>query len=187
MTRDQQRQLVPIFVIFLITSTFWLIFHAAYYQFIFLALGLLLGSFFLDVDHLVYWLYLSPNTEESRLAKAALFKYDYRSIIKLVSATEKQHTSLIFHHFFFQVILTLISFFVFTSSNNVFGMSFLLAINIHLLTHEHFDLKLDPTHLQDWLFAREKKQLPQKFLHHYVFGFTAINLVFFVLFLKSIV
>jgi hypothetical protein len=145
----------------------------------------LFGSFFLDLDHLIYWLYLNPNIEESRLAQVAFKKYDFRSLIKLLESTHHKHLNLIFHHFFFQVVMALISLFVFTSTDSPFAMAFLLALNIHLLVDEINDYRLDPVHLQDWLFAREPKQLPRRYLLHYILIFVFLTLVFAILLLKS--
>jgi hypothetical protein len=184
-TTQRKRFLAPLVIIFLTVSIYWLFFKVPFYQYLFLILGLGLGSFFLDFDHIVYWLYLNPNIEESRLARLAIFKYDIRSVIKLIEATEHQHTSLIFHHFFFQVVITLISFFVFTSSDNIFTKAFLLAINVHLLSHEFYDLKNRKDHLQDWLFARESKQLPIEYLDKYIAIFAVLSGIFFILLLRS--
>ncbi|MBI2465589.1 hypothetical protein HYV64_05600 [Candidatus Shapirobacteria bacterium] len=185
MTSQRKRFLAPLVVIFLLTSVFWVFFKIPIYQYIFLILGLGLGAFFLDFDHIVYWLYLNPNVEESRLARLAIFKYDIRSVIKLIDATENQHTSLIFHHFFFQVVISIISVFVFTSSDNIFAKAFLLAINIHLLSHEFYDFKHRKQHLQDWLFARESKQLPTAYLDKYIAIFSILSGIFFILLLRS--
>ena len=185
MTTEQKKFLLPLCLVFATTFIYWLFFRVPYYQFIFLFFGLSIGAFFLDIDHLVFWLYLSPNIEESRLAKIAIQKYDYKSIINLIQSTQYQHTSLIFHHFFFQVVVSLISVFVFTSSGSIFGMGFLLAINIHLLIHEIYDFQHHPTRLQDWLFAREQKQLPLNYLPAYIGLFIVLNILFFTLLLRS--
>jgi hypothetical protein len=149
-------------------------------------LGLITGSFALDLDHIIYWLYINPNIEESRLAQVAIKKYDFTSIIKLLESTHKNHTNLVFHHFFFQVVLSLISIFVFTSSINVFVIGLIFALNVHLVVDELDDLQHNKEHLQNWLFAREEKQLPQSHLAKYVSVFVGLCLLFFVLLLRSI-
>jgi len=169
---------IPLIVIFLIITLLWIFQKVVWYNFIFLFSGFLFGSFFLDIDHLVYWFYLEPNLEESRLAQIAWKKGDYRSLLKLLEATHTHHTNLIFHHYFFQIVITLISFFVFTSSSGVFPKSFLLAINIHLLVDEVVGFKSNPEHLKLWLFAREKKQLPTESVKYYLLTFIVINLLF---------
>ncbi|MEK7527873.1 MAG: hypothetical protein AAB574_02565 [Patescibacteria group bacterium] len=178
MKRELKLHLLPLLVIFCLTSLIWLLSRTAYYNFLFLFLGLLAGSFFLDIDHLIFWFYLRPNLEESRLALIAWKKGDFRSLLKLLESTRPNHTNLIFHHYFFQVVIALISFFVFTSSSFVFTKAFLLAVNIHLLVDEINDFFQDPKHLQNWLFAREERQLPLKTLKPYILTFTVISLIF---------
>ncbi len=168
-----------------VTILIWAINRVSFPSYLLLFSGLALGSFFLDVDHLLYWFYLSPNLEESRLAQIAFKKYDFRSLLKLLESTRHQHTNMIFHHFFFQIIMSLFSVFVFTSSASVFGMSFLLALNVHLLVDEIEDYRRDKKHLQDWLFARESKQLPIKYLSRYIGVFVFLTIIFALMLLKS--
>jgi hypothetical protein len=150
-------------------------------------LALLLGSIILTSDHFIYWFALRPNTEESRIAKAALNQRDFKSILVLYKTTHKNHNNLIFHHYFFQVILVLISLFVYTSSIGIFTKVFLLAINLHLLIDEISDYFLDKKTLQKWLFAREEKQLSLDYLKYYLIVFGILILVFIFLLFKSFI
>ena len=185
MKSELKKHLLPLIAVFFFISLVWIFQQVNYLNFIALFFGLAFGSFFLDLDHLIYWLYVNPNIEESRLAQIAVKKYDIRSLIKLLESTHHQHLNLIFHHFFFQVVMALISVFVFTSSNSPFAMAFLLALNIHLLVDEISDYRINPEHLQDWLFARETKQLPRRYLPHYILTFVFLTFVFTLLLLKS--
>lgn len=185
MKQELKNHLIPLSGIFIITSIFWLIQKIAWYNYIYLFFGFLWGSFFLDIDHLIYWFYLKPHLDESRLAQIAWKRGDYKSLLKLLEATHLEHTNLIFHHYFFQIIITLISFFVFTSSSGAFPKAFLLAINIHLLTDEIKDFQKDPEHLKLWLFARENKQLPTAALKYYLLTLIIINLLFTVFLISS--
>lgn len=178
MKQELKNHFLPLLIVFVLTSLIWFFTKTIWYNFIFLFFGLLWGSFFLDTDHLIYWFYLQPNLDESRLAQTAWKKGDYRSLLKLLESTHNSHTNLIFHHYFFQIIITLISFFVFTSSSSIFAKAFLLAINFHLLVDQIKDFYKDPEHLKLWLFAREKKQLPTESLKYYLLTFVVINLLF---------
>lgn len=178
MKQELKNHLLPLLGIFILISILWIFQKALWYNYVFLFFGLFWGSFFLDIDHLIYWFYLEPNLEESRLAQIAWKKGDFRSLLKLLESTHLLHTNLIFHHYFFQIIITLISFFVFTSSSSIFPKAFLLAINIHLLIDEIKDFQKDPEHLKLWLFAREKKQLPTSALKYYLLTLVIINLLF---------
>lgn len=185
MKQELRYHLLPLLAIFIFISLFWIFAKVPYFEFIYLFFGLAIGSFLLDFDHLIFWFYVKPNLEESRLARLLFDKKDYRSILELLETTHKKHTNLIFHHFFFQVVLVLVSLFVFTSSGNIFGMALLVAINTHLLVDEIKDFRSDPRHLQEWLFARESKQLPIKSIKNYLLIFIILLLLFVFLLLKS--
>jgi len=183
--QELKQHLLPLLALFLITSLFWILNQVYFPQFIYLFFGFFWGSFILDTDHLIYWFFINPNIEESKLAQFAFKKKDFTSLLRLLESTHKGHTSLIFHHYFFQAILALFSFFIFTSSNNVFVMAFILAINVHLLVDQITDYQKDPKHLQNWLFAREKKQLPVTSLKYYLGTFTLLTLLFFFFLIRS--
>lgn len=185
MKSELKRHLPPLAAVFIIISLVWILNRVSFTNYLYLFFGLALGSFFLDIDHFVYWFYLNPNLEESRLAQIAFKKYDFPSLLKLLESTHQHHTSLVFHHFFFQIIMSLFSIFVFTSSGSIFGMAFLLSLNIHLLVDELNDFKNDKKHLQNWLFARESKQLPLKYLTYYLAIFSLLTFIFSLLLLKS--
>jgi hypothetical protein len=183
--QELKQHLLPLLAIFIIVSLYWLIVKFPPIQIAYLFAGLLLGSFVLDTDHIIYWYMLRPNLEESRLAQAAIRKYDFKSALGLLESTHKGHNNMVFHHYFFQVILSLTTFFVFTSSTSIFTKSFLLALNIHLLIDEINDFYFDKKLLQKWLFAREAKQLSVKSLKYYILTFVGLVLVFLFLLLNS--
>lgn len=185
MKSEIKRHLLPLLAVFVFIFLFWVFGKVAWFHFVFLFFGLLFGSLFLDLDHLIYWFYLRPNLDESRQAKNLWSGHDFKGLIKLLESTHKQHTSLIFHHYFGQIILLLISLFVFTSSDNNFTQGFLLAANLHLIVDQIEDYRHHPSHLQNWLFAREKKQLPLGYLKYYLAIFIFFNLIFLLLLLRS--
>ena len=185
MKRDLLFHLLPTFVVFIIISLFWVIFRVSNLEIFFLFIGLFLGTFFLDIDHLIYWFYRKPNTDESRIVKTTIENKDFKSVYKLIKAARHSHNNLIFHHYFFQIGLNLISFFIFISYSSTLILSFLLAINLHLLTDEIKDYLNNPKFLQDWLFAREEEQIPLKSLKNYLIIFIILFFIFLYLLVKS--
>jgi hypothetical protein len=177
--------LLPTIIVFFIVSIFWVIFGISNIEILYLLIGLILGHIFLDLDHVIYWFYRKPNTDESRVIKNTLGKKNFKSFFKLIKAARTSHDNLIFHHYFFQVSINLISFFIFISSSNIFCLSFLLSINLHLLTDEIRDYLRNPKFLQNWLFAREEKQLSIKSLKNYLIIFTILFFIFLFLLVKS--
>jgi hypothetical protein len=172
-------------VLFVIISIFLVIFRVGNLQLLSLALCLFLGSFFLDIDHLIFWFFLKPNLEESRLARLALKNKDFKSVYRLLKASHRTHQNLIFHHYFFQVILAIFTIFILTSTTNFLVASFLIALNLHLIIDEVIDYLYDPKILQKWLFAREENQLPIKYLNRYIFVFIFVFILFLVLLIRS--
>ena len=172
-------------VVFTIIAAFLIIFNNPSIKLFWLLLSILFGEIILDSDHLLYWFFLKPNTEESRLVKTALKNKDFIPVIKLINAGRLKHHNLIFHHYFFQVILVLFSIFIFTSTSNIFASGIVLSLNLHLIIDELIDYYKDPKLLQKWLFAREPNQLPVKFLGRYITIFILIFLFFLFLFIKT--
>jgi hypothetical protein len=183
--KDLLFHLLPSAIVFVTVSLIWVIFRVPNLEIIYLFTGLLLGTFFLDIDHIIYWFYRKPNTDESRIVQAVVEKKDFKSLYRLIKAARRSHDNLIFHHYFFQIGLTLISFFIFSSSSNILILSFLLSMNLHLLIDEIKDYFNNPKFLQDWLFAREEKQLPLRFLKNYLTVFIILFFIFLFLLVKS--
>lgn len=171
-------------ILFLFIAIFLVVFRVNNLQLLFLFLGIILGMFLLDLDHFIFWYFLKPNLEESRLARTALSRHDFKSIFRLIKISHNTHHNLIFHHYFFQIILVLFSFFIFTSTNNLFVHSLTISLNLHLLIDEYIDYFRDPKILQKWLFAREQTQLPVKFLGQYLAVFTVFFVIFVTLLIK---
>jgi hypothetical protein len=172
-------------VLFIIISIFLVIFKVSNFQLLSLALALFLGSFFLDIDHIIFWFFLKPNLEESRLARTTIKNKDFKSAYRLLKTSHRTHQNLIFHHYFFQVILVLFTVFILTSTTNFFVASFLISLNLHLIVDEIIDYFYDPKILQKWLFAREANQLPVKFLNRYIFVFVIFFIIFLILLINS--
>lgn len=185
MSQLLKHRLITPLVVFLITTIFWLLAKTAWYEFISLFFGLLVGSFILDLDHFIYWFYLQPQDNESRLVQLAFTKKDWPTILQIYLIKHQTHQNLIFHHHLFQIILVLISLFVFTSSGHVFGMAALLALHLHLFSDQFQLYRQSPDAFQDQLFARSSYQLPLSYLNKYLVFYAILMTVFFLLLLQT--
>lgn len=181
MKHEFRYHLVASSVIFVLVSIFLVIGKIDSIQLLYLFLGIFSGSFILDIDHFIFWFFLKPNLEESRLARTAIQNHDVKSVYNLLKASHQTHYNLIFHHYFFQVILVLFSFFIFTLTNNIFVTSLVVSLNLHLIINEIIDYFYSPKSLQKWLFARESSQLPIKFLGRYISVFSFFLVIFITL------
>jgi len=104
--RELVLHLLPTFIVFTIVSLFWVIFGVSNLEIFHLFIGLFLGTLFLDIDYFIYWFYRKPNTDESRIVKTTIENKDFKSIYKLVRVARHSHDNLIFHHYFFKLVLT---------------------------------------------------------------------------------
>lgn len=153
--KEINNHLMASLLIFVLVEIVWLLSGSfSFLSAIALFLGLFLGTFLLDLDHLVYWFFLKPDLPESKKAKEYWQKKDFKNLLSLLGENHKTHTSLVFHHFLFQALFLVVTFFVLTSTASVFGKGLVLAMSAHLLTDIYLDLKKNPTHLKNWLFAR---------------------------------
>lgn len=172
-------------VAFITVAIFWVIFKVDTLHLLYLFLGIFIGSLILDVDHFIFWFFLKPNLEESRLARTAIQNKDFKAIYNLLKVSHQTHYNLIFHHYFFQSILVLFSFFIFTLTKNSFVTSLVVSLNLHLLVDEVIDYSNNPKTLQKWLFAREESQLPTKFLNRYIAVFSFFFIIFVIFLIIS--
>jgi hypothetical protein len=171
----------------LAVSTLLIVLRARpWFYFPFITLGFTLGVLIPDIDHLIYWLIRAPAQAVSQ--QAALFwnQRQFKNLYDLIQTHGPTHDNLIFHHFFGHTVITILSFFIFSSTSNLFVQSLTLAINLHLFLDVYEDWVRRPAHLQSWLFAREPKQLPLTHLKYYVLIFFTCNLLYLGLFLLNL-
>ena len=129
--------------------------------------GALLGTFFLDLDHLLYWFYLHPDEPDSQEAQRVWREKRTEGLGELKEILEKSHHThlrLIFHTAVFQVVLIILAFYIVSSGGSILASSFVMAINLHLLKDEWSVYKVDRTGLVDWLFWQVKGIPMEKYL-----------------------
>jgi len=146
--------------------------------------GGLLGTFFLDFDHLVYWLATHPEAEDSKEARETIRGFrgagDVRETTKklydLLKKVHFTHTRLVFHSVIGQVILLILAFYLLSSGGSIFGSAFILSVNLHLLKDEWTDYQKDRVHLADWLFWQVRGVTTEKQLTIYLIVVTTLFL-----------
>lgn len=102
-------------------------------------LGGIFGTLLPDIDHLLY-LYLHS---QEYVSQRAGFMFDKREIgrtFQFLYETRGERKNLIFHTFYFQIIFLVLTFWVVTSSNSLFGKGLVLAFSLHLLIDQIVDL-----------------------------------------------
>lgn len=148
-------------------------------------LGALLGTFFLDIDHLIYWFITNTEKSDSIEAKKTVetksfsVKAKIKELYRILKANHDSHTRLVFHSVVGQVILLILAFYLLTSGGSIFGSAFIISINLHLLKDEWFDYSNGKRlHLSDWLFWQVRGVSTEKHLSTYLIMVSALFLVF---------
>ena len=144
--------------------------------------GAVLGTFFLDIDHLIYWFITHPEKEDSKEAGEAVrglkignIREKAKGLFILLKKVHRTHTRLIFHSVIGQIILLVLAFYLLTSGGSILGSAFIMSINLHLLKDEWQDYFKDKKHLIDWLFWQVRAEIPEKQLTVYL---VIVSLVF---------
>jgi len=148
-------------------------------------LGALLGTFFLDIDHLLYWFVTHPEKEDSVEARKVWglggmgdIKEKIARIYQLLQRVHESHVRLIFHSVVGQGILLVLAFYLLTSGGSIFGSAFIISISLHLLKDEWFDFfDGKKQHLSDWLFWQVRGISTEKHLSTYLIIVSALFLV----------
>lgn len=131
--------------------------------------GGIIGTYLLDIDHLLYWYILHPEADDSRQAKILFKNQDYKGIYQLLSAVHQSHTKLIFHTALLQIVLLILSVYVLTSGGSVFGSALIMAANLHLLKdvwHDYF--ARGKTAAIEWFFWQIKGVVWEKYITIYL-------------------
>ncbi len=102
-------------------------------------IGGAIGAILPDVDHLIYIYLLKPHELTSQRASRMISRREVWSALNLLATTRSERTNLIFHTAVFQLVFAAFTFFVITSSSNLFGRGIVLAFYLHLLIDQYLD------------------------------------------------
>ncbi len=120
-------------------------------------MGAILGTFVLDIDHLIFTYITRPDHPTSFAIKEFLLKRDFRGALLYFGQHHKEHVELSFHSAIFQNLFWVFCFFVLTSTPGLFGKGLVMAAALHLIVDEVSDLFEDEGHLRKWLFWQFKE------------------------------
>ncbi|AKM83203.1 hypothetical protein A2422_00400 [Candidatus Woesebacteria bacterium RIFOXYC1_FULL_31_51] len=99
--------------------------------------GGLVGLFLSNVDHLLHVFVFKPYELTSQRVIALMKAKRFKEALILLYDTKNERTNLIFHSLNFQIIFLILTFWLLSSSGNLFGrglvLSFLLNLVIFLL------------------------------------------------------
>jgi len=157
---------------------FWLFQKYSFVFFIELFLGFVIGNIILELDHFVYWFVINPKSQESQIAQKLVKQFSLKKLYHFYLQTKDFHKNLIFHHFYTQIALIVISIFVLTSSNIVTSCSLIFFTNLNLFIKQIFSYTDSKSQFQSWLFARMPKQISPNNLIYYLIILAAFNFFF---------
>lgn len=135
------------FAFFVFVTLFRQYFNWAYVWF---WLGGVLGTILPDIDHIIYVYVTSPHELTSQRVDYLVKKKDYRRATELLYETRGERGGLIFHTIFFQLIFLVLTFWMMSSSNSLFGRGLVLAFALHLSIDQIADI-LEFGNLNNWL------------------------------------
>lgn len=187
--------LIVTFVYFLLVSVLRWKFDLNY---LWLWVGALTGTFFLDIDHLIYWFVTHPEEKDSREAREILsggwtrgtrgprrireILGKLKELYLLGQKHHNLHLRLIFHSVVGQVVLLLLAFYIISSGGSIFASALVMSINLHLLKDEWQAYFEDKEGLSDWLFWPVRGVPTGEYLGVYLGGvsllFLALTLFF---------
>jgi hypothetical protein len=107
-------------------------------------LGVLVGYYLPFFDHLFYAYIVRPDLEISRNIRSLVSIKKIKKLITYVNETKDQRDKLIIHTAYFQMIFSLLTFFILSSSMSLFGRGLVYGFCLKLLTeelYEYFDKK----------------------------------------------
>lgn len=100
--------------------------------------GGLVGLFMPNIDHLLYVFVFKPQELTSIRVKTLVSYKQYKEAIRLLYDTREERVDLIFHTTLFQIIFLSLTFWVVSSSGNLFARGLVLS---YLLSLVIFNLK----------------------------------------------
>ncbi len=97
-----------------------------------LLLGSLVGIFLPYIDHLLHIYFIAPQELNSQRIKYMISQKQFKEALLLLYETAGERVNLTFHTINFQIIFTVLTFWVVTSSGSYFGKGLTLAFFLSL-------------------------------------------------------
>lgn len=134
MKKDILNNFIFLFSYFLLITLFKRYFSFSYWPF---WVGGVMGLFLVNIDHLLHVFVFKPYELTSQRVATLIKNRRIKDALTLLYDTRDERTNLIFHAFNFQLLFLILTFWLMSSSGNLFGrglvLSFLLNLVIYLL------------------------------------------------------
>ena len=168
-SREIRNQLLIVFIwLVLVTLLRW----RWHWSLIFLWLGGIMGHYLLDLDHLLYALWIYPHELTSMRFKRLLEQSRFRDAIDLLADTRQERKRLTLHSVVFQAVLPIFSFFVLTSTGSMLGAGLVMGLYLRSLEGLFTDFR-KLGHIKNW-FWQVRGEVPQQIQALYFVGMVII-------------
>lgn len=132
MKKDITNNLIFFFSFFTLVTLFNKLFSFGYWP---MYLGGLIGLFLPNLDYLLYIFVFKPFELTSQRVSTLIKEKRYKEAITLLYDTRDERKNLIFHSTNFQLIFAVLTFWVISSSGNLFGRGLVLGFFLNLVIY----------------------------------------------------
>lgn len=143
-------------------------------DYLLLWLGGLLGTYFIDIDHLIYCIFSRPDKSCSTKVQELLKKKNYKKTIFTMAETHFEHDELSFHNAVFIPIWIIFCFFILSSSGSIFASAMVMAMYLHLLKDIWDMVRIKKSYDLKFLFWQIKMPLSEQIKKYYIWGATLV-------------
>lgn len=98
-------------------------------------IGGVIGLFLANVDHLLYVFVFKPYELTSQRVMALIRNKRFKEALILLYDTKSERSDLVFHSFNFQIIFLILTFWLMSSSGNLFGRGLVLSFLLSMVTY----------------------------------------------------
>lgn len=137
MKKEIIKNLVYFLIYFLLITLANRLFSFSHYL---LYVGGLVGLFMPNLDHLLYVFVFKPYELTSQRVKTFISQKQYKEALTLLYDTRSERYDLIFHSINFQIIFTILTFWVISSSGSWFGKGLVLSFYLTLVKSNYSKL-----------------------------------------------
>lgn len=120
----------------------------------FIILGVLAGTFILDLDYFIYALFLEPDTDFSKTVSAFIKHSDIKGALQYIQYHREEISDLTLHSVVFQLVLVGAVIFGVSSANNFFVKALVLSTYLNSI-YRLIELYLANNH-EKWFWSLKK-------------------------------
>lgn len=131
-------------------------------------LGGLIGSYLLELDHLLYTLWINPHELTSMRVRKLFEQRRLQEGMLMLVETRQERKRLSFHSVIFQAVLPILAFFVLTSTGSMLGAGLVMALFLRTLYEQLRDFRKRGD-IKNWLW-QIKTEVPHRIQVLYFVG-----------------